>query len=45
MKNIKKTMLRFAADQIKKTAYAAGGTTSFWGAYQPKEPKIISEER
>nr|WP_312580179.1 cyclic lactone autoinducer peptide [Sedimentibacter sp.] len=42
MKNIKKTVLSFVARQIKNTAISAAGTTSYWGAYQPKEPKCLS---
>lgn len=39
MKDIKITVLSFVARQIRNTAYLAAGTTSYWGAYQPKEPK------
>jgi cyclic lactone autoinducer peptide len=42
MKNIKKTVLSFVARQIKNTAISAAGSTSYWGAYQPKEPKCLS---
>lgn len=45
MKGIKKEILRFTAEQIRKTAYAAAGTTSFWGAYQPKEPNMTRKEK
>lgn len=45
MKNIKETLLKFAARQIKNTAYSAAGTTSYWGAYQPKEPKSIRSDK
>lgn len=41
MKNIQKKILKNTADQIKKIAFAAAGTTSFWGAYQPREPLIL----
>lgn len=42
MKNIKKKLLIFMAEQIKNTAYAAAGASSHWGAYQPKEPTNLS---
>ncbi len=38
MSEIKKTVLNIIAKQIKKTAFKAAGMTSYWGAYQPKEP-------
>lgn len=41
MKNIKKTLLSFAAKQIRNTANSAAGATSYWGTYQPIEPKCI----
>jgi cyclic lactone autoinducer peptide len=45
MNNIQKKLLIIAANQIKKTAIIAAGTTSFWGAYQPKEPKILNTNK
>lgn len=39
MKGLKAIILKDIAEQIKKIAQAAGGTTSYWGMYQPEEPK------
>lgn len=43
MEGFKKIILKNIAVQIKKTAQAAAGTTSYWGMYQPEEPEIIKE--
>jgi len=41
MERIKHIILKNIAEQIKKTAQTAAGTTSQWNMYQPKEPKVI----
>ncbi|WP_312812002.1 cyclic lactone autoinducer peptide [Sedimentibacter sp.] len=41
MEELKYLILKNIAEQIKKTAQASAGTTSFWNMYQPKEPKVI----
>jgi cyclic lactone autoinducer peptide len=43
MINLKNSILQFVAKQIKETATLAAGATSFWGAYQPKEPKNLTK--
>lgn len=45
MKNIKNEVLKLAAKQIKKTAFDAAGITSYWLAYQPKEPKMLNKSK
>lgn len=41
MKNVKEKILELVVKNIKKTAFSAAGTTSYWLTYQPKEPKSI----
>lgn len=43
MKNAKEKVLKLAAKQIKNIAFTAAGVTSYWLAYQPKEPKILKK--
>jgi len=42
MNNTKKKVLELTVRQIKNTAYSAAGVTSYWLAFQPKEPKILN---
>lgn len=44
MEVLKTIILKNIAEQIKKTALAAVGTTSYWGMYQAEEPHIIRKE-
>ena len=39
MEELKKLILKNIAEQVKKTAQIAAGTTSHWNMCQPKEPK------
>ncbi|WP_326906536.1 cyclic lactone autoinducer peptide [Sedimentibacter sp. MB31-C6] len=41
MKNIKEKILKLAVKQIKNTAFSAVGVTSYWLAFQPKEPSNL----
>ena len=41
MEGLKKILLKNIAEQIKKTAQIAAGTTSHWNMHQPKEPNNI----
>lgn len=43
MKKIKNIILKNVAEQIKKTAQIAVGTTSYWGMYQPEETENIKK--
>jgi cyclic lactone autoinducer peptide len=43
MKNAKEKALKLAVKQIKNIAFAASGVTSYWLAYQPKEPRILKK--
>ncbi len=40
---MKKAILKMLADCALFTAKRAGNSASFYGLYQPKEPKIIAE--
>ena len=44
MEELKKVILESIAEQVKKTALTAAGTTSQWNMYQPEEPKILTKE-
>lgn len=41
MERLKNMILKNIAEQIKKTAQTAAGTTSQWNMYQPEEPRIV----
>lgn len=40
---MEKKALKIIADAAKKTAMAASNSASFFGIYQPKEPKVVQE--
>lgn len=39
---MQKKVLKMIADAAKKTAQTASNSASFFGIYQPKEPKSLS---
>lgn len=45
MEEVKIIILKTIIVQIKNVAQRAMGTTSYWGMYQPKEPKIVDNHR
>lgn len=40
---MEKKVLKIIADAAKKTAMAASNSASFFGVYQPKEPKAMQK--
>ena len=40
---LKKEVLILISKVIKTSAISAAGSTSYWGMYQPKEPRDISK--
>lgn len=40
---MEKKVLKIIADVAKKTAMVASNSASFFGAYQPKEPKAMQK--
>lgn len=40
---MQKKILKVIADVAKKTAEAASNSASFFGIYQPKEPKMVQK--
>lgn len=41
---MEKKILKIIADVAKKTAMAVSNSASFFGAYQPKEPKSLAKK-